>query len=226
MSALTLFIGNKNYSSWSLRPWLLLREAGIHFDEVRFELYNADTKAQIAECSPSGKVPVLRDDGAVNGPLTVWDSLAICEYLADKFPHLNLWPQAADARAVARAVSAEMHSGFSALRLHMSMNCRERFPNEGRTPEVLNDIARINAIWTDCRARFGAGGKFLFGPFSIADAMYAPVVVRFQTYAVELEGSNQAYAQAILSLSSLQEWVQAGSAEITRLVQFEPYTKL
>ncbi|MDB6060969.1 MAG: glutathione S-transferase [Verrucomicrobiaceae bacterium] len=223
MSDLTLFIGNKNYSSWSLRPWLLLREADIAFNEVRFSLYQQDSKAQISAHSPSGRVPALRDDAAIRGGLTVWDSLAICEYIAEQFPIKELWPHAIDARAVARSVSAEIHSGFSALRNAMSMNCRERFPGKGQTPEVLTDIARITAIWHDCRARYGNGGGFLFGKFTIADAMYAPVVLRFQTYAVELDEVAQAYSNAILSLPSLKEWIAAGVAESETLPQFEPY---
>lgn len=220
MSALTLFIGNKNYSSWSLRPWLLLRVADIAFGEVRIPLYGADSKLHITQHSPSGRVPALRDDGA---DLTVWDSLAICEYLAEKFPSLNLWPQVLSARAVARSISAEMHSGFTALRTHMPMNCRMRFPGKGRTPEVLADIARITAIWHDCRARFGGDQPFLFGEFCAADAMFAPVVLRFETYAVELDPVCRAYADAILALPALQEWVACGRREVERLPQFEPY---
>lgn len=220
MSALTLYIGNKNYSSWSLRPWLLLRVAGIAFDEVRIPLYAEGSKGEILQHSPSGRVPALRDDGLA---LTVWDSLSICEYLAEKFPSLNLWPQAVDARATARSICAEMHAGFSALRTHMSMNCRLRFPGQGRTPEVLADIARIQSIWKDCRARFGGDQPFLFGDFSIADAMYAPVVLRFETYAVELDPVCRAYADTLLALPALREWIAAGVAEPERLPQFEPY---
>jgi glutathione S-transferase len=220
MSALTLYIGNKNYSSWSLRPWLLLRVGGIAFDEVRIPLYEQHSKASILQHSPSGRVPALRDDAM---DLTVWDSLAICEYLADKFPGLNLWPQPAVARAVARSISAEMHAGFTALRTHMSMNCRARFPGKGRTPETRADIERISALWQDCRSRFGGEGEFLFGDFTIADAMYAPVVLRFQTYAVELDAVCRRYADAVLALPALQEWVDAGVVEHERLPQFEPY---
>lgn len=198
-----------------------MRVAGIAFDEVRIPLYGDDSKAVILQHSPSGRVPALRDDGAT---LSVWDSLAICEYLADKFPGLNLWPQAVNARAVARAVCAEMHSGFAALRTQMSMNCRARFPpGKGRTPEVLADIERVQSIWNDCRARFGADKPFLFGDFSIADAMYAPVVLRFETYAVELDPLCRAYADSLLALPALREWVEAGVSETERLPQFEMY---
>lgn len=220
MSALTLFIGNKNYSSWSLRPWLLLRVVDIAFDEIRIPLYEEGSSAAILQHSPSGRVPALRDDADA---IVVWDSLAICEYLADKFPDLNLWPQARTARAVARSICAEMHSGFGALRTHMSMNCRARFPGRGRTPEVLADIARIAAIWNDCRARFGGNGAFLFGEFTIADAMFAPVVLRFETYSVELDATCRTYADAVLAVPALQEWIAAGVAESERLPQFEPY---
>ena len=216
MPSLTLIIGNKNYSSWSLRPWLLLRQAGIPFDEVRIPLYAPGSTEALAAWSPSGKVPALHD-----GDLRVWDSLAICEYLNERFPDKQLWPADAAARAVARSVSAEMHAGFSALREHMPMNIRARRPGQGRTPECLADVARILAIWTECRARFGGGGNFLFGRFCIADAMYAPVVLRFQTYGVALEGAARDYADAVLALPALREWVAAGVAETERIEQFE-----
>jgi glutathione S-transferase len=220
MASLTLVIGNKNYSSWSLRPWLVLRQAGIPFEEVRIPLYRPDSAAALATWSPSGKVPALHD-----GDLRVWDSLAICETLNERFPDKQLWPAdaaaRAAARAVARSVSAEMHAGFGALREHMSMNIRARRPGQGRTPECLADIERILAIWTDCRARFGGGGDFLFGRFCIADAMYAPVVLRFQTYGVALEDAARDYAEAVLALPALQEWVADGVAETERIEQFE-----
>ena len=216
MNPLTLAIGNKNYSSWSLRPWLLLRQAKIPFDEVLIPLYGPDSAAALAKWSPSGKVPALHD-----GDIRVWDSLAICEYLHERFPDRQLWPADAAARAVARSVSAEMHSGFGALREHMSMNIRARRPGKGRTPECLADIERIVSIWTDCRARFGEGGEFLFGRFSIADAMYAPVVLRFQTYGVALTGAAGDYAEAVLALPALQAWVADAVAETERIEKFE-----
>lgn len=216
MTSLTLVIGNKNYSSWSLRPWLLLRQAGIPFEEVRIPLYAPGSTEALATWSPSGKVPALHD-----GDLRVWDSLAICEYVAERFPDKQLWPLDAAARAVARSVSAEMHAGFPALREHMSMNIRARRPGQGRTPECLADVARILAIWTECRARFGSGGDFLFGRFSIADAMVAPVVLRFQTYGVALDGAARDYAAAVRALPALQEWVADGVAETERIEMFE-----
>jgi len=216
MTALTLVIGNKNYSSWSMRPWLLLRQAGIPFAEVRIPLYLPESAAPLAAWSPSGKVPALHD-----GDIRVWDSLAICEYLNERFPDKQLWPRDAAARAVARSVSAEMHAGFGALREHMSMNIRARYPGKGRTPECIADIERILAIWTDCRARFGGHGDFLFGRFSIADAMYAPVVLRFQTYGVALEGAAKDYAEAVRALPALQAWVADAVAETERIEKFE-----
>lgn len=215
---LTLVIGNKNYSSWSLRPWLVLRQAGIPFEEVRVPLYTPESLVELGRWSPSGLVPLLRD-----GELKVWDSLAICEYLHERFPEHRLWPADAAARAVARSVSAEMHSGFGALRQAMSMNINRHYPDQGRTPECFKDVERILALWTDCRARFGAGGDFLFGGFSIADAMYAPVALRFRTYAVPLEGAARAYADALLALPALREWVAAAEAEVERIPMFDQY---
>lgn len=179
MSALVLVVGNKNYSSWSLRPWLAMKVLGLEFEERRVSLYVPGAKEMLLGHSPAGKVPIL-----IDGERKVWDSLAILEYLAESYP--SLWPAPPAARALARSISAEMHSGFAALRQHMSMNIRKRYPGKGRTPESLADVARIVAMWSDCRARFGAAGPFLFGAFSAADAMYAPVVLRFRTYAVEL----------------------------------------
>ena len=184
MSAFTLVIGNRNYSSWSLRPWLAMKMAGVAFEEVVISLRREETAAEIARHSPGGKVPALR-----HGELVVWESIAILEYIAEAFPEARLWPRQREARAVARAVSAEMHAGFAALRTHMPMNIRGSKPGRGRTPEVEKDIRRVVALWADCRMRFGAGGPFLFGGFGNADAMYAPVVTRFATYAVTLEGA-------------------------------------
>ena len=216
MSEPTLVIGNKNYSSWSLRPWLAMRVAGIPFAEHRIPLYGPGSKDQILVYSPAGKVPCLAD-----GDLRVWDSLSICEYLAEKHP--GLWPQDPAARALARSVSAEMHSGFANLRAKMSMNIRKRYPGLGRTPESLADVARIVSLWSDCRARYGKGGPFLFGAFSIADAMYAPVVLRFRTFEVELPVDCRAYSDAVLALPAMQDWIAAAMAETESLPQFELY---
>jgi glutathione S-transferase len=213
---LQLIIGNKNYSSWSLRPWLAMKVAGIAFTEQRIALYQPASKEKILAYSPAGRVPCL-----VDGDLRIWDSLAICEYLAER--QAGLWPRDASARAQARSISAEMHSGFASLRTHMSMNIRKRHPGKGRTPEVLADIARIAGMWSDCRAKHGAGGAFLFGGFSIADAMYAPVVLRFRTYEVELPPPARAYAEAVLALPALKAWMADAEAETETLPQFEPY---
>lgn len=198
-----------------------MKVAGIPFEEHRIPLYGPGSKEKILEFSPAGKVPCL-----IEGKLAIWDSLAICEYLAEKKP--SLWPSDAAARAVARSVSAEMHSGFANLRTHMSMNIRKAFPRangggKGRTPEVLADIARIVAMWSDCRARFGKEGPYLFGEFSIADAMYAPIVLRFLTYDVEMPAVCRAYSDAMLALPAMREWMEAARAETETLPQFEPY---
>ena len=205
-----LVIGNKNYSSWSLRPWLAMKVLGMPFEELRIPLYGPESKRAILAHSPAGKVPCL-----VDGALRVWDSLAILETLAEREP--RLWPAEANLRARARSVAAEMHSGFPNLRQHMSMNIRKRHPGKGRTPAVLAEIARIVEIWSECR------GPFLFGPFCAADAMYAPVVLRFRTYEVELPAVSRAYADAVLALPALQEWMRDAERETESLPQFEQY---
>lgn len=211
-----LIVANKNYSSWSLRAWLALAQAGIVFDEVRIALGQPDTKEKLLGYSPAGKVPVLIDGGA-----KVWESIAICEYAAERWPGTRLWPADRAARAHARSVSAEMHAGFAALRSAMPMNCRSRYPGKGRNAAVDADIARIESIWGDCLKRYG--GPFLFGAFSIADAMYAPVVSRFLTYDVKLAGALQQYAQAVLELPAMKTWYAAGAAEPEFLAEEEPY---
>jgi glutathione S-transferase len=208
VSKLALVIGNKAYSSWSLRPWLLLRESGIGFDEIMIPLYQPDSPRRIRERSPSGRVPAL-----IDGDLTVWDSLAICEYLAERFPKAKGWPEDPKARAVARCVCAEMHSGFAAVRTELPMNLRGRRTGVTPSDTARAEIDRIFEIWSDCRRQFGADGKFLFGRFGIADAMYAPVVTRFATYGIELTGEVRAYSEAILALASLKEWTQAAREE-------------
>ena len=208
MADFTIYIGNKNYSSWSLRGWLMLKQTGAAFAEEVIPLDQPATRPSILRRSPSGRVPALR-----HGERLIWDSLAIGEYLAELFPAAKLWPEAPEARATARAVSCEMHAGFAALRSHLPMNLRSSFPNRGVTPEAQADIDRIAALWRDCRRRFGADGEFLFGRFTIADAMYAPVVSRFRTYAVELEPETQRYGEAVWALPALQEWAAAARAE-------------
>ena len=218
MSRLKLIIGNKNYSSWSLRPWLVLKQSALSFDELRIPLYTDSSKRDILRHSPSGKVPVLED-----GDITIWDSLAICEYLAERFPEKELWPKEVAARAVARSVSAEMHSGFSNLRQNMTLNCRGSFPGKGMAQGVQEDIDRIQGIWNDCRRRFGSGGPMLFGHFTVADAMYAPVVLRFATYGVKTDPLSEDYMASIQALAPIQEWLAAARAEPEFISQFEMY---
>lgn len=206
-----LVIGDKAWSSWSLRPWLAAKMAGVPFREEPVRLRQPDTGSQIARHSPSGRIPVLK-----RGSFAVWDSLAICEYLAELAPVARLWPQDTQARAVARSISAEMHSGFLALRKEFPMDFHARA--EGRAPsdQARADIARIAQIWRETRRDFGTGGPYLFGKFSIADAMYAPVATRFRTYGIGLaafgdDGEAQAYAQALLAMPEIEEW-GAGAA--------------
>jgi glutathione S-transferase len=209
MTDLTIYLGNKNYASWSLRAWLALKRTGAAFDEVVIPLYQPGSRETVLKYSPSGRVPSLR-----HGDVTVWDSLAICEYLAETFPDAGLWPSDPQARAAARAVSAEMHAGLAAMRAHLPMNIRSSFPGRGMTPEVQADINRIMAIWRDCRARFGEGrGDFLFGQFTIADAIYAPVVTRFRTYKIDLEHEAEAYCATVLATPAMQEWISAARNE-------------
>jgi glutathione S-transferase len=216
MSKFTLVIGNKNYSSWSLRPWLAMKQFGLDFDEIRIPLDQPDTTAKIKKYSPSGKVPVL-----LHGTLTIWDSLAICEYLAQEFPDLAWWGRDKKQRAIARPISAEMHSGFQNLRQNMPMNCRARYPGKGMTPEVQKDIDRITTIWRECRQEFGSEGEMLFGQFTIADAMYAPVTRRFITYDVQLDPISQKYVEAITALPAMQEWLAASEVETETMPEYE-----
>lgn len=206
--SLTLIIGNKNYSSWSLRPWIAMTVAGIAFDEILIPLYEPGSREQVLEYSPAGKVPVL-----IDGDQHVWESLAILEHLAEKFPHAGLWPTDARARSHARVVASEMHAGFPALQRACTMNLW--LPPEPRpqSDEVLADAARIDALWRDCRARFGGDGPFLFGPFGAADAMYAPVVARFHHYRLPASRKAHAYMDAVMALPAWQQWCAAASTE-------------
>jgi glutathione S-transferase len=208
MATLSIVIGNKNHSSWSLRGWLPLKQTGANFNEIVVPLRQADSKQKILAHSPSGLVPLLKADGDA-----VWDSLAIGEYLAERFPEAGLWPAEGAARAVARSVSAEMHSGFAALRRHMPMDISRRFPGQGMAPGVMEDIGRVTALWKDCRERFGAGGDFLFGAFSIADASYAPVVTRLVTYRVSVDPATAAYLDAVMAWPAMREWIAAAEQE-------------
>jgi glutathione S-transferase len=206
MSPYTLIIGNKNYSSWSLRPWLLMRHLGIEFQEIRIPLYMPGSGEQILQFSPAGKVPVLK-----HGSVTVWDSLAICEYLADLHP--GAWPAERAARTWARSISAEMHSGFAALRREMPMNVRARGRRVTPSEACRSDIARIQEIWRACRQTHAVGGPWLFGRFSIADAMFAPVATRFATYGVPCTEPEAGYMRTVLEDPALQPWLADAASE-------------
>jgi len=210
-----LIIGNKNYSSWSLRAWILLSEAGIEFDEHRIALDLPESAGMIAEFSPAGRVPVLQLDG-----MTVWDTLAIAETVAERWPDKRLWPTHANARAHARSICAEMHAGFTALRAQMPMNCRAMGRRVHLPDDLTADIDRIFAIWTDCHRRYGERGGWLFGDFSVADAMYAPVVLRFRTYCINLPDSACFYPQRLLESPAMQRWLAACESE-TEVIEHE-----
>jgi glutathione S-transferase len=203
----TLVIGNRNYSSWSLRAWLFLHASNVDFEERRVPLDTPTFRTTIAELSPTGCVPVLLD-----GSVRVWEALAICEYAADKY-QLPGWPAESAARAEALAVAHEMHAGFAALRSELPMNCRARRTGVVPSPRAVADIERITAIWAGCRERYGAAGPFLFGDFGIADAMYAPVALRCLTYGVALPGAAAAYAAALTEHPSVRHWVAAAAEE-------------
>ena len=203
-----LFIANKAYSSWSLRPWLLLTAFGIPFDETVIPMYRPDTKAAMLAVSPNGKMPALHD-----GDIVVSESLAIVEYLAETFPDLAIWPRDRAARALARAVSSEMHAGFTKLRQNCPTNFRRHPKAIPIDDGVRADVDRVEAVWADARARFGQGGPFLFGAFSAADAMYAPVVNRFHAYAIEVAPASRAYMDAVMAMPSWQTWIAGAEAE-------------
>jgi glutathione S-transferase len=211
-----LVIGNKAYSSWSLRPWLYMKVKGIPFDELRIPLYSEGSKARILEYSPAGKVPVLRMDD-----LLVWDSLAILETLAELKPELDPWPAGPGDRATARAISAEMHSGFHTLRATLFFNCRRRIPFGAVDAELQQDIDRIRAIWRDCRGGHRGVGPFLFGDFGVADAMYAPVVSRFETYGIKVTATEREYMDAILGLPAMRAWMDDAQREVEVIPKFE-----
>lgn len=206
MAQRTLVIGDKNLSSWSLRPWIALKQAGLPFAEEQVMLYQPDTAERIARHSPTGRVPVL-----VEGNLTIWESLAICEYAAELAP--GLWPADRATRAAARAIATEMHGGFAELRRLMAMNIVKRLPRPASTPQLDSDIARVVALWEGCRARHAKDGPFLFGHFTVADAMYAPVTTRFTTYGVALPAASQAYVEAVRNLPAMKEWAAAAVRE-------------
>jgi glutathione S-transferase len=206
--ALHLTIANKNYSSWSLRPWLAMKVAGIAFEETVISLDAPDFKERLSKISGTGKVPTL-----VDAEVRVWESLAILEYLAETTPGAKLWPAEKAARAHARAIANEMHAGFLPLRRQCPMNMWRPVRKMALNPDTAANVARIDAMWVDCRGRFGAGGPFLFGAFTAADAMYAPVVSRFHTYAVEVSAASAAYMRAVMALPAWQEWYAAALRE-------------
>lgn len=210
MSIPTLVIGNKNYSSWSMRPWLLMRVIGVDFEEQRIALDTDEFRERIGRLSPSRRVPVLHHDG-----LVVWDSLAIAEYVAETWPQKQAWPAERAARAEARSASAEMHSGFQSLRAELPMDCRRSEPRsfDSLAPGTQRDIERILAMWRACRARFADAGPWLCGTFSAADAMYAPVVLRFRSYGVPVGEVEQAWMNELLALPATRQWLEAASAE-------------
>jgi glutathione S-transferase len=216
-----IVISNKNYSSWSMRPWVLAREAGILFEEVQLKFDESSGGLKVADIERygvAGKVPVLVIDGE-----PVWDSLAICETLAERFPEKQLWPSDARARQVARSICAEMHSGFQALRGGMPMNIRSSHPGKGMNAHSRRDIDRVVGIWKSCRERFGKGGPLLFGRFSVADAYFAPVVMRFKTYAVELPPAARAYSDAVFALRGVRDWIEGALRETEFVAEDEPY---
>jgi glutathione S-transferase len=218
MPRLKLVIANKNYSSWSMRPWVLLTQTGIAFEEVQL-WFDDDAHALGAEdYSPTGQVPVLMIDGE-----PVWDSLAICEAVAELFPEKALWPTDPRARRLARSICAEMHAGLRNLRSAMPMNIRASHRGKGMTAEAKRDIERVTAAWETCRERFGAHGDMLFGPFGVADAYYAPVVMRFMTYAVSLPPVAQSYADAVQRLPAVRAWIDAARQETAFVRADEPY---
>ncbi|HET8543584.1 MAG TPA: glutathione S-transferase family protein [Pseudolabrys sp.] len=215
--ALTLIIGNKNYSSWSLRPWIAMKVAGITFEEKVVPLYEPGSREQILQYSPAGKVPVL-----VDGDQRIWESLAILEYLAEKFPKQKFWPDNARARAHARIVATEMHAGFQPLRKSCPMNLWLPVKSRPQSEEVMANVRRIEFLWADCRARFGQGGPFLFGAFGAADAMYAPVVARLHSYGLTVSDATRNYMDAVMALPAWAEWRTAALKESWILKDDEP----
>ncbi|MBL0142850.1 MAG: glutathione S-transferase family protein [Betaproteobacteria bacterium] len=221
MAGLTLVIGNRNYSSWSMRPWVLLTQLGIAFEEKKLRFHSGEWDDGIGRWSPSGLVPVLW-----RGDIAVWDSLAIMETVAEWFPDKGAWPADPAARAFARSAAAEMHAGFGDLRTKMPMNIRSSHPGKGMTPQVRANIDRIERLWTEARSRFGSGGDFLFGAFSAADAMFAPVVMRFATYAVACGPVASRYCDAMKAAPGVRAWVEGALAETELVAEDEPYAQL
>jgi len=216
MSALTLIIGNKNYSSWSLRPWVFMKQYQIEFNEKRVPLFTETTNQTLAQYDSDFKVPVLQDKD-----LVIWDSLAILEYVSEKYLGSNGWSGDEKARAIARSVSAEMHSSFFSVRNELPMNCRKKFESIKLSAQAVRDIERIKLLWRKCRSEFGQGGEWLFGQYSIADAMFAPVALRFEGYSIPLAGVERAYVNSVLKQPCIIEWIAAGKAETEIIAEDE-----
>jgi len=208
MSNLTLIIGNKNYSSWSLRPWVLMKQNNIPFDEIRVPLFTETTNNELAEYNSDSKVPVLKD-----GDLVIWDTLAILEYLSEQYLDHAGWPREVHARAIARSVSAEMHSSFSNLRNELPMNCRKQFFDIVLSDDAKIEIERVLSLWRQCRSNFGKKGEWLFGDYSIADAMFAPIALRLHGYNIQLVGIESEYVNSVLNQPCIMEWIETGKLE-------------
>ncbi len=208
MSDLTLIIGNKNYSSWSLRPWVFLKQNGIEFNEIRVALFTETTADQLSQYGSDAKVPILKD-----GELLIWDSLSILEFISENYLDSKGWPQDKSARAMARSISCEMHSSFPNVRNTLPMNCRKQFQNIKLTTQTEREIGRIKSLWRDCRTRYATNGEWLFGQYSIADAMFAPIALRFHGYDIPLEGIEKTYLQSVLNQVVIQDWIEAGKKE-------------
>lgn len=211
-----LIIGNKNYSSWSLRPWLLLKQIEVEFEEIVIPLYKENSKSELLKYSPTGKVPSMIFRGQ-----TIWDSLAICEFIADLYPKKNCWPKYIQDRALARCISHEMHSGFENIRKYMPMNCRKSCFLKVESIALKQEIDRVSDIWLTCRNQYSSEGSFLFGEFCIADAMFAPIALRFHSYGVQLNNIQRNYMDTILSLPAIEQWIFAGISETESIDLFE-----
>ncbi|MDH5517050.1 MAG: glutathione S-transferase family protein [Gammaproteobacteria bacterium] len=216
MTDLTLVIGNKNYSSWSLRPWVLLKQFALEFDEVRVPLFTESTASALAKYNSDFKVPVL-----IHGDIMVWDTLAILEYISETLLDDRGWPVQAKARAFARSISCEMHSSFANVRNELPMNCRKKFADINLSAAAEAEIARIKSLWNQSRSEFGQAGEWLFGNYSIADAMFAPIALRFSGYSIALNDVEEAYVQSVLSQSCIKEWIDAGCAETEVIAEDE-----
>lgn len=208
MSKLLLVVGNKNYSSWSLRTWIFLRHNKVDFEEKRVPLFTETTEQELAEYNSDYKVPVLKD-----GDLVVWDSLSILEYLSEVYLENRGWPDDRNARAIARSISSEMHSSFFSIRNELPMNCRRKFETIQLSQGAEREIERIKALWRQCRTEYGGSGQWLFGAYSIADAMFAPVALRLNGYSIPLSGIEAEYVQSVLKHPGIVEWVEAGKSE-------------